>query len=122
MTDERRNFQRVAFETTAKLTKDDQSFNCQVIDLSMHGVLIRPHGVLRSKVGSLYNLEIPLSDEETFIKMSLKMAHQHPENLGFVCENIDLDSMTHLRKIVELNSGDPEMLERDLAMLCSENT
>ncbi len=121
MTDERRNFQRVSFDTVATLTKDDQSFSCQVIDLSLHGVLIRPHGVLRSSVGALYQLEIPLSDESTCIKMSLKMAHQHPENLGFVCENIDLDSITHLRKLIEFNSVDPAVLDRDLTMLCSEN-
>ncbi|MDQ7050157.1 MAG: hypothetical protein Q9M92_11740 [Enterobacterales bacterium] len=58
--------------------------------------------MLRSSVGSIYQLEIPLSEENSQIKMSLKLTHQHPENLGFVCENIDVDSITHLRKIVEL--------------------
>jgi len=121
VTDERRNYQRVSFDATAKLIKDDQIFSCQVVDLSIHGVLLRPHGVLRSSVGSIYQLEIPLSEENSQITMSLKLTHQHPENLGFVCENIDVDSITHLRKIVELNSGDATILERDLATLCSEN-
>ena len=121
MNDERRQYQRVNFDTTARLLKDDQSFDCQIVDLSIHGVLLRLHGVLPSKIDAVYDLEIPLSDDKTCIKMSLKLAHQNPENLGFVCENIDLDSITHLRKIVEFNSGDSAALERDFATLCSEN-
>lgn len=122
MDNERRLYQRVNFDTTAKLSKDDQFFTCQVVDLSIRGVLLRPHGVLRSQIGALYELEIPLSDQQNQIKMSLKLMHQAPESLGFVCENIDLDSITHLRKIIELNSGDASILDRDLATLCSENS
>lgn len=121
MDNERRHYERVNFDTTATLSKDDQSFGCQIIDLSIHGVLLRPHGVLRSKVGSIYQLDIPLSDQQHRIKMTLKLMHQHPENLGFICEIIDLDSITHLRKIVELNTGDSAILDRDLATLCTEN-
>jgi len=121
MDKERRQYTRVSFDSTAKLSKDDQIFDCQVVDLSIHGVLLRPHGVLRSKEGAMYQLEIPLSDDENSIKMTLKLMHQHPVNLGFICQSIDLDSITHLRKIVELNSGDSAILDRDLAALCSEN-
>jgi len=121
MDSERRQYQRVNFNATAKLTKDEQSFGCQIVDLSIHGVLLRPHGVIRSKVGAIYQLEIPLSDDENSIKMTLKLTHQHPKNIGFVCQQIDLDSITHLRKVVELNTGDSEILERDLATLCTEN-
>ncbi len=121
MTEERRQFQRVEFDSTAKLSKDEQNFDCQIIDLSIHGVLLRPHGVINTKLESLFELEIPLSDSASLIKMRIKLAHQSPDKLGFVCENIDLDSITHLRKLVELNSGDPAVLERDLATLCREN-
>jgi len=117
MDNDKRQYTRVNFDTTAKLTKDDQTFECQIIDLSIHGVLLRPHGVVRSNEGADYELEIPLSDNQNSIKMSLKLAHKHPQSLGFVCDSIDLDSITHLRKIVELNSGDPSMLERDFQSL-----
>jgi len=117
MDNDKRQYTRVNFDTTAKLTKDNQTFECQIIDLSIHGVLLRPHGVVNSSEGANYELEIPLSNNENTIKMSLKLAHKHPDSLGFVCESIDLDSITHLRKIVELNSGDPSLLERELQSL-----
>jgi len=117
MDNERRQYKRVSFDTTAKLSKGNQSFDCQIVDLSLHGVLLRPHGVLRASDDSNYELEIPLSDELSSIKMSLSLTHEHPENLGFVCKNIDLDSITHLRKVIELNSGDPSLLDRELEAL-----
>jgi hypothetical protein len=33
------------------------------------------------------------------------------------CDSIDLDSITHLRRLVELNAGDPRELDRELAIL-----
>jgi len=120
MDSERRQYKRVEFDASAKLSKDNQTFDCQIIDLSIHGVLLRPHGVIRSTVDALYELEIPLSDKQNSVKMTLKLMHQHPDNLGFICESIDLDSITHLRKIVELNSGSPELLERDFQSLMNQ--
>lgn len=121
MGSERRQYQRVSFDQSAKLMKDKQTFACQIIDLSIHGVLLRPHGVLRSNLDSIYELEIPLDGSNTCVNMTIKLAHKNPDNLGFVCEKMDLDSISHLRKIIELNSGDPVILERDFATLCEGN-
>jgi len=32
-------------------------------------------------------------------------------------QNIDLDGLTHLRRLLELNMGDPEEMHRELAEL-----
>ena len=127
MDNERRQYHRVSFDSVATLSGNQQSFDCQIIDLSIHGVLLRPHGVIYTKEDVEYKLNIPLETDgaddgsEISIQMTLKLIRQKPENLAFECENLDLDSITHLRKIVELNSGDPSVLERDLQTLCAEN-
>jgi hypothetical protein len=41
--------------------------------------------------------------------------------LGFVCRHIDLESISHLRRLVELNLGDESLLERELAALGEED-
>ncbi len=127
MDNERRQYHRVSFNSVATLSGNDQSFDCQIIDLSIHGVLLRPHGVIYAKKDVEYKLNIPLETDgaddraDVNIQMTLRLIRQKPENLAFECENLDLDSITHLRKIVELNSGDPSVLERDLQTLCAEN-
>jgi hypothetical protein len=49
--------------------------------------------------------------------MEVVLTRTQGELLGFVCRHIDLDSISHLRRLVELNLGDETLLERELAAL-----
>jgi hypothetical protein len=118
---DRRMYQRVSFDGTAELSNNEQSFTCQITDLSLRGVLVRPFGVVRADLGTEFTLLIPLSNNQDNndlkIQMTLELAHSNPDGLGFKCTSIDLDSITHLRKIIELNSTNPEILDRDFETL-----
>jgi hypothetical protein len=37
--------------------------------------------------------------------------------VGLHCRHIDIESLAHLRRLIELNLGDPALLERELAAL-----
>ena len=43
--------------------------------------------------------------------------HIEDDHTGYRCEHIDLDSISHLRRLVELNLGDPDILDRELSEL-----
>jgi len=49
--------------------------------------------------------------------MLTRLAHIRNNNVGLRCEYIDIDSITYLRRLVELNLGDAELLERELVAL-----
>ncbi|MCY1558615.1 hypothetical protein D9M68_955670 [compost metagenome] len=51
------------------------------------------------------------------VQMEVELTRAEGDQLGFVCRHIDLDSISHLRRLVELNLGDEELLERDLTAL-----
>ncbi len=55
--------------------------------------------------------------EETAITMSVNWRHNNKGQVGFECVHIDIDSISHLRRLVELNLGDDTLLERELAAL-----
>lgn len=118
---DRRMYQRVSFDGTAELSNNEQSFTCQITDLSLRGVLVRPFGVVRADLGTEFTLLIPLSNNQDNndlkIQMTLELAHSNHDGLGFKCISIDVDSITHLRQIVELNSSDPNLLNRELELL-----
>ena len=57
----------------------------------------------------------PLIDAS--IRMDVTVAHVEDQHIGFRCEHIDLDSITHLRRLVELNVGDIDILNRELSAL-----
>lgn len=121
--DEKRLYQRVSFEVQAKLKNDETALLCDVVDLSIHGALLKPTQAFDAAVGDSFELSIPLlsiDDSAERVCMSVNLKHIGEEGLGLECLSIDLDSITHLRKIVELNSGSPDLLERELALLVAQ--
>ena len=65
----------------------------------------------------LCQITIPLAETGNHIAMSTEVAHVHGLHTGLLCRGIDLDSVTHLRRLIELQLGDPALLERDLGEL-----
>lgn len=113
---ERRKFWRTAFHAPAALASEGQRISVDIIDLSLKGALIEAPDGWHPGRGQSAELALPLS-ADACITMQMRVAHVESQRVGLKCEHIDLDSMTHLRKLVELNSGDPSMLERELAIL-----
>jgi hypothetical protein len=120
MTDERRLYSRIAFHSPAQLVFSDTQCDVVVLDLSLKGALVRLSSDQLLKIDSQCVLRVTLSDMDDHINMQARVAHIEGHNVGIICLNIDLDSVTHLRRLVELNIGDPELLERELSALIKE--
>lgn len=117
MPHERRHFTRVLFNAPALLTTGSGTFEVRVMDLSLKGALVqRPAGLVLPS-GAPCQLVVPLAAAAKHIAMSAEVAHVDGVHLGLLCCSMDLDSMTHLRRLIELQLGDPALLERDLCAL-----
>ncbi len=113
---EQRDFSRVHFEVPATLHEGNQRWETTLLDISLHGALMqRPEGFV-PKPDQSYRLDVHLNDDVT-IHMDTQVAHSSDSLVGFRCEDIDVDSITHLRRLVELNLGDPGLVERELTAL-----
>jgi len=116
---ERRNFSRIPFQAKAHIhaEKGELHLNCEVIDVSLNGILIaKPTGWL-GQLGDIYQIDLLLENAQLVIKMIVNVAHIDQKTIGFSCDNIDLDSISHLKRLVELNLGDEALLHRELASL-----
>ena len=119
MTRNRRQFSRIQFQAKAHLFLPDGELDVELLDLSLKGALIRPKGEHFIKVGSICTLKIRLDDLETVIRMESTVVHHQGTLYGLACREMDIDSVTHLRRLVALNLGDETLLERELALLTS---
>jgi hypothetical protein len=117
MSHERRHFVRVSFDAPAQLTTARDAFTVMVQDLSLKGALVVAPDQAEMAPGGLCQLEIPLADSSARITMAVEVAYVQGPFTGLLCREIDLDSVTHLRRLIELQLGAPELLERDLAEL-----
>lgn len=117
MPHERRHFVRVSFDAPALLTTATDAFSVHVLDLSLKGALITAPAQAVLQAGMLCQITIPLAETGNHIAMSTEVAHIEGLHTGLLCRGIDLDSVTHLRRLIELQLGDPALLERDLGEL-----
>lgn len=59
-------------------------------------------------------LDLLLGDGDVHIQMQVKVVHVHEKAVGMLCEHLDLESVTHLCRFIELNLGSHKRLEREL--------
>ncbi|MDJ0807859.1 MAG: PilZ domain-containing protein [Gammaproteobacteria bacterium] len=114
---ERRRFQRVLFDAPVNLNLDNKVITSRLIDISLKGALLKTPAEWPVDIGSQASITVALGDTKTFIRMQAHVAHIEAGQTGFTCDNIDMESITHLRRLVELNSGDCSLLERELQAL-----
>ncbi|MBI5042117.1 MAG: FHA domain-containing protein [Gammaproteobacteria bacterium] len=116
MQEEQRRFTRIPFDAAAVLTKDGHTWPCELIDLSLKGALVGQPDNWNGHADEDYQLTLTL-DDDVRIQMDVSIAHIENKHVGLYCKDIDLDSITHLRRLVELNLGDSNLLERELMAL-----
>ena len=115
--DERRKFTRTLFAATASINIDDKTYRTDILDLSINGALIStPDGFIGNQ-GQQVALSFLLPDSDIVLSMDTILVHKEINHLGLECHHIDLDSISHLKRIIELNTGDEELLQRELAQL-----
>jgi len=114
---EQRHNKRILFDTPVTVRFDTASWESSAIDVSLKGALIELPDNWKAEIGEKGHLHIQLGEQDISIEMEVSVAHLEGEHIGFHCDFIDIDSITHLRRLVELNLGDTALLERELANL-----
>ena len=113
---ERRQFSRVLFDAWVELRQGEKSWQTTVTDLSLNGLLVSEP--MDWEIDGTKPLVAAIRlDAHATIQMTVLWRHRRDGHIGFECEHIDLDSISNLRRLVELNLGDPVLLERQLGAL-----
>ncbi|HEY6099671.1 MAG TPA: PilZ domain-containing protein, partial [Anaeromyxobacter sp.] len=115
--DERRRFSRIAFHRPGELDVGIAKATCEVVDVSLKGALVEVPLSFRTHVGEKAALTIRLDAGDAAIRMQGDVVHREGTLVGVRCLEIDLESISHLRRLVELNLGDDELLHRELSAL-----
>jgi len=121
MTDTRRTH-RVYFDCLVEFEAGGYQHVCELVDISIQGALIAACSGATPEAGTPCKLTISL-DESDEIKITMvgTIAHKIENRIGIHCVSIDSDSMSHLRKLVEYNLGDVELVNRDFDALVHEH-
>ncbi|MGC3837121.1 PilZ domain-containing protein [Moritella viscosa] len=112
----KRHFQRILFDHNATLTCNGHQWSINVIDLSLRGLsCTRPRNV-KFNINQLMTLSISLTQEQVII-MEAILVHNEDHVLGLRYTRIDINSISELRRLVQLNLADESLLHRDIEHL-----
>ena len=119
MDENRRNFSRVKFNSKAYLNYNNSHEQVDLVDISLKGALVSFQNPMDIGSDSPCTFELHLSDSEIVMNISAIIVYKRDDNLGLKFNNIDLESMIHLRRLVELNVGNPDQIQKELFFLVS---
>lgn len=113
MTNERR-FSRVPFRIEAEVQSDHGIFYGDVRNLSLKGAFITvPES---HPLGEKVDIKIFLAHDDPVVMIEVlgEVVRADPEGIAVRFTRVDLDSFTHLRNVVALNSGDDDAVMDEL--------
>jgi len=117
MSKERRNFSRVDFSTQVYVEINGQMFEAELVDISLKGALMQLNDNIVVQNEQMCLFEFRLDKTDIVMKTEAKIVFIKNNNIGIKFENIDLESMIHLRRLIELNMGDPDKIQKELFFL-----
>ncbi len=113
---ERRRFSRIRFDAQTRLHQDQCQIEVKLLDISLKGLLTQTSRARDLDLSQPIRVDIQL-DEQTGIQMETRAVHHGNEQLGLQCICIEVESIAHLRRLIELNLGDARAAERELTEL-----
>jgi len=119
-TTERRRFARIHFDGDCMFYSDTVKAPLKINDISFKGVLAESEHLPELKVDDKGLLIIQLDAGETRIEMPVTVNHLTARCIAFQAGTMELESIAYLRRLVELNLGDPSLLERELENLVAQ--
>ena len=99
---EKRQFNRITCDIPVTIRNNsDNIWNSTLIDISLNGAsIVKPKNWDKAE-NTNFKLSFHMGDSE--IVMEVKLIHYKVERIGFQCVNIDSESASNLRRLVELN-------------------
>lgn len=113
----RRQFTRILFSMDAELAVGENRFPVKIHDISLNGALISAPEHAEKLLNQIGTLTFTLNENLAQVSMHIAVVHIKSNEIGLQCNAIDIESVTHLRRLVELNLGDENQLNLELSQL-----
>ncbi len=115
-----RRFRRVPFEAEVSLYIDGKVIPGELLDVAMKGALVGTNKSIKLDHGGQCKLCITLPGTPILLEFEAELIHTDETRYGFKFISENLATLTHLRKLIELNTGDVEATRSELTEWLSD--
>ena len=116
----KRKFSRTDFNIAGVVVFGQKEIPFNLENISLKGALIKPAETESLILGGEALLKIKLEHSNITLTVAAKLMHREGDYLGFRFKEIDVDSMIHLRRLMELNTANTARIEEELGFLAEE--
>ncbi|MDT8283445.1 MAG: PilZ domain-containing protein [Gammaproteobacteria bacterium] len=113
---ERRHYSRIPFTAEILMQCGNEEWSCNLLDISLKGMLVEPPENIDIDINKPCGMALFLG-EDISIHARVHITHSNNGNWGLNWLQIDVASLQHLRRLIELNTNNPSMLTRELSEL-----
>lgn len=113
---ERRSYSRIPFTAEILMQCGHEEWSCNLLDISLKGMLVEPPDNLDIDIKKPCGMALFLG-EDISIHARVTITHVNNGLWGLKWLQIDVASLQHLRRLIELNTNDPAMLTREISEL-----
>lgn len=112
-----RKFSRVGFNIDCRFKTQKREIQCRVLNLSLKGLLAEIDENINPDDFKYGTIEIRLLNSDIIISFESELVHLKENQAGFRFVKTDTESITHLRSILEANTGNPDLIDSELHFL-----
>lgn len=110
---EERHYQRVPFQAETVVKTEKSLWNCALLNIALRGALLGSKD-LALDLGTICQITITLPTSAIVLDFDAELVHREEDHFGFKFVHVDLQTLTHLRKLIELNTGDADSVRNEL--------
>ncbi|MGF1910479.1 PilZ domain-containing protein [Vibrio kasasachensis] len=114
---ERRRFSRIVYQALAVISQGDIKVEASVKDLSLHGLLLRCPQDCPLDISLPISVQFQLPESDITIELDGRIINDDNKFARVIIEHIDIESISHIKRIIELNVGDDRLLHREIEQL-----
>lgn len=113
---ERRQFSRVILDWPVELTVNGNNYLAMLIDLSFRGALLNCENLTLDQETSVH-LQIHIPQSQLDLALKAHVIRSMGSIYALKIDAMDLESMSELRRVIELNLGNDSLLQREMEQL-----
>ena len=114
---EMRRFSHIKFEETCVVEIDARSIEARLVNLSLKGATVKFGEDTATGKGEGLRLSFHLGNLDFLLQFRAEVVHSCGNYAGVKFVETDIDTMIHLRNLLEARTADPAQVKRELDLL-----
>ncbi|HHF3064589.1 TPA: PilZ domain-containing protein [Vibrio diabolicus] len=111
---ERRRFSRILHQALAKVEQRDLAIEARIQDLSLHGLLMKVEETEALDLALPVHVTFSFDQSEQVITLKAQIVDVSKCEIRLKIIKIDIESISQLKRFIELNVGNNDLLNREL--------